>query len=231
MKLTHLSLFCVLVTSTLVFSETYKVDKTVDHQAMAKEEVSANEDLMREHGILNRLLLIYQEIARRIEKKQDFPIEALAKSSKLVRDFLENYHEKLEEEFIFPRFEKANQLVDLVHTLKDQHDAGRKLTDYILSHANEQALRDEEQRYLLSHYLRLYIRMFRPHEAREDTVLFPAFHKLISPEEYEKLGDKFEEIEQQHFGKDGFENIVKQVTEIERQLGIYNLSQFTPKIN
>lgn len=198
---------------------------------MTQEEVSANEDLMREHGILNRLLLIYQEIARRIENNQDFPIESLAKSAKLTRDFLEDYHEKLEEEYVFPRFEKANQLVDLVHTLKDQHDAGRKITDYILSHANERALRDEEQRYLLSHYLRLYIRMFRPHEAREDTILFPAFHKLLSSEEYKKLGDIFEEKEKEHFGEDGFDKAVNQVADIEKQLGIYNLSQFTPKFN
>lgn len=225
MKLGLITLISALTLSSMAYSETNR-----NNQPIAKEEVSANEDLMREHGILNRLLLIYQEIARRIEHKQDFPIDALTKSSKLVRNFLEDYHEKLEEEYIFPRFEKANQLVDLVHTLKDQHDAGRKLTDYVLSHANEKSLQDAEQRYLLSHYLKLYVRMFRPHEAREDTVLFPAFHKLLTAEEYEKIGDKFEEIEQEHFGEDGFDKAVNQVTDIEKQLGIYNLSQFTPKI-
>lgn len=232
MNLTYLILICSFMYPILAFSENTKdAKKSEAKKSVVQEEVSANEDLMREHGILNRLLLIYQEIARRIERDQDFPIDSLAKSAKLVRDFVENYHEKLEEEYIFPRFEKANQLVDLVHTLKDQHDAGRKLTDYILSHAYEKALHDEEQRHLLSHYLMLYIRMFRPHEAREDTVLFPAFHKLISPEEYKKLGDQFEEREHKLFGKDGFDKAVKQVTEIEKQLGIYNLSQFTPKKN
>lgn len=227
MKLTHLALVCALINPVLAFSE----NKNGAENPAEQEEVSANEDLMREHGILNRLLLIYQEIARRIEHNQNFPIDSLAKSVKLVRDFLENYHEKLEEEYIFPRFEKANQLVDLVHTLKDQHDAGRKLTDYILSHANEKALRDEEQRYILSHYLKLYVRMFRPHEAREDTVLFPAFHKLLTPEEYKKIGDKFEDKEHELFGEDGFDKAVNQVAEIEKQLGIYNLSQFTPQLN
>lgn len=228
MKLINISLMCALIAPILAFSA---VNINEDKKSMEQEEVSPNEDLMREHGILNRILLIYQEIARRIEQNQDFPVEFLAKSAKLVRDFLENYHEKLEEEYIFPRFEKANQLVDLVHTLKDQHDAGRKLTDYILSHANERALRDEEQRYLLSHYLRLYIRMFRPHEAREDTVLFPAFRKLLSTEEYEKLGIMFEEKEHELFGEDGFDKTVNLIAEMEKQLGIYNLSQFTPKFN
>lgn len=72
-------------------------------------EVAANEDLMREHGILNRLLLVYQEIARRIDNHEKFDIQLLAKSSKIVRVFLEDYHEKLEEEYIFPKFEKAGK--------------------------------------------------------------------------------------------------------------------------
>lgn len=225
MKFMYLILLYALFIPTLTFSENKPL------KSIEQEEVSPNEDLMREHGILNRLLLIYQEIVRRIESNQDFPIDSLVKSAKLVRDFLENYHEKLEEDHIFPLFKKENPLFDLVQTLKDQHDAGRKLTDYILSHANEQSLRNQEERYVLSHYLKLYIRMFRPHEAREDTVLFPAFRKILSSQEYEKLGDKFEEIEHKLFGENGFNRIVNQVADIEKQLGIYNLSQFTPQFN
>jgi hemerythrin-like domain-containing protein len=196
-----------------------------------EEEVSPNEDLMREHGVLNRLLLIYQELARRIDNHEPFPIQTLTDTAKIVRNFLENYHEKLEEDYVFPRFEKANQLVDLVRTLNDQHQAGRTLTDYILAHSSEAVLKDEIQRMILADYMRLYIRMFRPHEAREDTILFPAFRKLLSKDEYIKLGDIFEEKEYELFGKDGFDNIVGQVTNIEKELGIYNLSEFTPHFN
>lgn len=201
-----------------------------DKKLPQSDEVSANEDLMREHGILNRLLLIYQEIESRIENKIDFPMDTLANAANIVRKFLEDYHEKLEEDYIFPRFIKANQLVDLVQTLKDQHQAGRQLTDYILAHANEQTLKDEEQMHLLSYYLHLYIRMFRPHEAREDTVLFPAFRKLLTTQEYDEIGDKFEDREHQLFGENGFSDTVNKVADIEKKLGIYNLSEFTPKL-
>jgi hypothetical protein len=36
-------------------------------------EVGPPEDLMREHGVLKRVLLIYGEVLRRINAKQDFP--------------------------------------------------------------------------------------------------------------------------------------------------------------
>src|SRR4030095_1934606 len=58
------------------------------------EEVSPPEDLMREHGVLKRILLIYGEAIRRIEANQELPLEPLGDSAKIVRQFVEDYHEK-----------------------------------------------------------------------------------------------------------------------------------------
>jgi hypothetical protein len=44
---------------------------------------------------------------------------------------------KMEEDFLFPRFENANQLVDLVKVLREQHQAGRRVTDVTLRFANQ----------------------------------------------------------------------------------------------
>jgi hypothetical protein len=38
-------------------------------------------------------------------------------SAKLIRSFAEDYHEKLEQDYMFPRFRNANRLVDLVDVL------------------------------------------------------------------------------------------------------------------
>jgi len=42
------------------------------------EDVSTNEDLMREHGILKRVLLIYDEVIRRIEAQQEFSAQSVS---------------------------------------------------------------------------------------------------------------------------------------------------------
>ena len=55
--------------------------------------------------------------------------------------------------------------------------------------------------------------MYAPHEAREDTVLFPALHKVVSRSEYDALGEDFEKREHQLFGKEGFEGIVPHVAD------------------
>src|SRR6266480_3119988 len=71
-----------------------------------EEEVSPAEDLMREHGVLKRVLLVYGEAIRRIEMNEDLPPETVMDSAKIIRNFIENYHEKLEEDFLFPEFRR-----------------------------------------------------------------------------------------------------------------------------
>ena len=44
-----------------------------EKKEQGEEDISTNEDLMREHGILKRVLIAYDEIIRRIRAGQDFP--------------------------------------------------------------------------------------------------------------------------------------------------------------
>src|SRR5207244_1643160 len=94
--------------------------------------VTAPEDLMKEHGVLNRCLLIYEEAMRRLHARHDVPPEVFNHTATLVRRFVEEYHEKNEEKYIFPAFKKAKKQLDLVHTLETQHKAGRVLTARII---------------------------------------------------------------------------------------------------
>ncbi|HKI38580.1 MAG TPA: hemerythrin domain-containing protein [Gemmataceae bacterium] len=204
-------------------------DKPRDDKKDQEEEVGATEDLMREHGVLNRILLIYEEGLRRLRAKEEVTPDVFHKPATLVRKFVEDYHEKLEEKFIFPEFEKAKKLVDLVKVLREQHEAGRKVTEVILRNAVADQFRKEEARKELVRSCEAFLRMYRPHEAREDTVLFPALHKLVPAKRLKELGEQFEKEEDRLFGEEGFEKTVDQVAAIEKQLGIYDLAQFTAK--
>ena len=195
----------------------------------AAADVTPTEDLMREHGVLRRLMLIYGEIEERLAGGKEFPLPALAGATDLLRRFIQDYHEKDEEDFLFPRFEKAGKLTDLVKVLYAQHQAGRKITAQLQGLATAATLQQPAERQKLIKNLEAFIRMYRPHAAWEDTVLYPAFRSVITPREFVTLGDKFEDKEQELFGQDGFEKIVGQVAGLEKQLGLYDLSQFTPK--
>jgi len=196
----------------------------------AAPEISPAEDLMREHGVLRRILLIYAEIDRRVQAGLAFPLETLGAAAGLVHDFVENYHEKVEEEHVFPYFQRARRLLPLVKILRQQHQAGRRITRYLQTHTSVGILLNEQNRRELSRYLRAFMGMYRPHAAREDTVLFPAFRSLMPAKAYQELGEKFEQIEHEKFGAQGFQKAVDRVAELEKTLGIHDLAQFTPHL-
>lgn len=193
-----------------------------------KEEVPVTppEDLMREHAVLSRLLLIYEKAMASGPRPADWPMSRLADAVQLVRTFVEDYHEKLEEVYIFPRFRKAGRLADLTTVLLQQHQAGRQLTEAIVRQIGQAgSLSDTKP---LANNLLAFIRMYRPHAAREATVLFPQIGVVVPPQEYDEMGDRFEEIEHQKFGRAGFEGVVEKVAELEKSFGIYDLASFTP---
>jgi hemerythrin-like domain-containing protein len=192
-------------------------------------EVTAVEDLMREHGVLRRALMIYQETAPKLlENPTPTIADALQKTANLFRTFGEDYHEKrLEEAFIFPALKKGNAAVSsLVETLIKQHDAGRQATDYILAVTQAgkiEAIKSAE----MAKTLESFVLMYQNHAAREDTIIFPAWKQMLSSRELEEMGDKFEDIEHEQFGEDGFEKAVRQIAEIESALGLADIGQFT----
>ena len=138
----------------------------------SSEEVSPPEDLMREHGLLNRVLLIYENLIGKLNSQDDFNHALLLTSAGIIRNFIESYHEKLEEDYLFPRFEKAGVLTDLVTILRKQHTAGRNVTEQILGYGNTGLIRTQDKKVKLAGLMTEFIRMYRPHEAREDLFSF-----------------------------------------------------------
>lgn len=197
------------------------------------EGIPPTEDLMREHGVLKRILLIYKEVIRRLIGEKHYDPQMIASTlyhtASIVRQFIEDYHQHLEEQYIFPKFLQAQQQTSLVHVLSTQHLAARQMTNIILHYSRVPHHYSFPERYHLVRILSLYIRMYEPHEAREDTDLFPALRSIVSPKEFKNLGELFEEIEEKRFGKNGFQRIVQFISRIEQTLGIYDLSQFTPQ--
>jgi hemerythrin-like domain-containing protein len=192
------------------------------------KDVGSVEDLMREHGVLRRILLVYQQSAGRLHNADPVNIGALNQAARLFRSFGEDYHEKtLEEQFIFPPLRKIHGPVAAYpDILTTQHHRGRKITDYIIDTTSHPKL-GSTRATALARAFEGFTLMYENHAAREDTLVFPAWKQALAERELDELGDRFEDIEQQQFGKEGFDNIVEQVESIEKALGFDDLAQFT----
>jgi len=196
----------------------------------AEPEVTATEDLMREHGVIRRALLVYYELVPKL-RKNSAQVNAVAvqRTARLFRTFGEDYHERmLEEQHIFPLIRKQSKAMSVyVDTLIEQHNRGREITEYVLAvtKAGKISAAHAEP---LAKVFESFTLMYENHAAREDTIIFPAWKKNFSNQQLDAISDQFEDIEHKMFGKDGFEDAEKQISAIEESLGFADLGQFTP---
>jgi hemerythrin-like domain-containing protein len=192
-------------------------------------EITATEDLMREHGVLRRILVVYREAAGMLRTApQGLDAGALAAASDLFRAFGEDYHERqLEERRIFPRVRKAGgEAGRLADVLQGQHERGREINQFVKQKcaSGRIAAADNEP---VARALDSFTRMYEAHAAWEDTIVFPAWKQSLSKHELQEAGEEFEEIEKRQFKGDGFDMAVDQVAQIEQRLGLHDLGRFT----
>jgi hemerythrin-like domain-containing protein len=216
----------LIASAGIIASPTFVAESMADEK---EKSVEANEDLMREHGVLRRALLVYQRAAYLLRTQPaSVPADALLQTSKLFRVFGEDYHErKLEEKYIFPLVRKLKgQAASYPDVLEKQHDQGRKLTKYVMEVT--QGGRIARSNVIpLANALDAFDLMYAHHAAREDTIVFPAWKDALSERAYQDMSEKFEDIEKQTFGHDGFEDAVRQIAMIESRLDLTDISQFT----
>lgn len=193
-------------------------------------EVTATEDLMREHGVIRRALLVYAELAPKLRSDPgSVDPAALHKAAQLFRSFGEDYHEReLEEQHIFPTIRKMNrpELTHYADVLTAQHQRGREITDYVLAVTTGKIGKQHGDE--LANIFEAFTLMYQNHAAREDTIIFPAWKTNYTNKQLDELGDKFEEIEKKTFGKDGFDDAEYTMTQIEATYGFTDIAQFTP---
>jgi hemerythrin-like domain-containing protein len=186
---------------------------------------SPGEELMVEHGVLKRVLLAYRALSERLGDGRAVPSGALADAAQIVSDYVESFHEGLEEAYVFPRVRDTQ--AGLVTTLLVQHDRGRHITAQIQLGAGGK-LDSAAPRAAMRALLDSFVRMYEPHEAWEDTVIYPALRAETSQRVLDELAERFADLENQQFGDAALRQILDRVSGVEQQLGIGDLASFTP---
>jgi hemerythrin-like domain-containing protein len=200
----------------------------LDRERSSPDVTTPGETLMYEHGVLKRVLLVYDNATGRAATDPALAADAIHDGATIIHDFIENFHEALEEGYVFPALKNAGRHVSLINTLLLQHGRGRLITQYLLEAATARTLATATGRQPVTDAIQAFIRMYQPHEAREDTIIFPAFRALLTLDQLDDYGATFTRLQTQQFGPDGFTDTVTHVATIENTLGINNLAQFTP---
>jgi hemerythrin-like domain-containing protein len=185
------------------------------------------EDLMQEHGVLERILLIYDELSKQLAAGHDDKEGCLGTTTRLITTYVQGHHERVEELVIFPALTKAEVLPELVNTLVTQHQAGRDITDAITARLKAtDGKRSNAAKPELAKLTHAFSRMFLPHLARENTVVFPTLRSIMSRDEYSQFSSRLQEIEARMKPAD-LKEILQEIDQIEVALGIHDLDKYT----
>ena len=128
--------------------------------------VTATEDLMREHGVLRRILLIYEAGARRIGQGEDIDPAVFSQAAETMRDFVHDYHEKRRRSRSSRASRRPAAWSSWSTSCWSSTPPGRKLTDRILrALAPKRGTKGERQAMIDA--MQASITLYRPHVARE----------------------------------------------------------------
>jgi hemerythrin-like domain-containing protein len=193
--------------------------------SQSAQSIGAIETLMRGHGLLLRATIIYDVSRKRLAKGQKLDPALILKTAQFFHDYLQRFHEVLEEKYIFAPMEQNDVCSSSIQELKVQHGAGYELTQRVMHLA--QAGKTNSG---LVGYLSDFVQMYQHHCAWEDTVIFPAFDAMEKPQDLSELAAVFEEEEKKMFGHDCFTSYLNLIADVEKQLNIYELATSTPKL-
>jgi hypothetical protein len=136
--------------------------------------------------------------------------------------------ENLRKPIFSPALKKAGgRAAGYIDTLIDPHRRGRDITEFILARVSKGSVAGGDA-VPLSRAMDAFELMYEHHAAHEDTIIFPAWKKTMTGPQLKEMGEKFEDIERQEFGKDGFDDAEKQISAIESELGLASIAHFTP---
>jgi hemerythrin-like domain-containing protein len=187
---------------------------------------TANEDLMQEHGLVTRVILIYGRTIELLNSNQPVDLAHAGAAAQIVARVIHGHHEVEEERIIFPVVEKTAGMQKLTSTLRGQHNAARGLTAIIGRNASGQAVKDAARRKELVVAMQNFMNMYTPHGAHEDTEVYPAFRDALSRDEYAKVAEQFAADEQRVNTAGGFRENAAALARVEGALGL-DLARYT----
>ncbi|MGA9139330.1 MAG: hemerythrin domain-containing protein [Methanocella sp.] len=188
------------------------------------------ENLMKEHGVLLRILGIYDRVTGDAESGKELNAGAIYRTAEISRDYIGKHHDACEERYIFPQFRKSHYIMDIITELHDQHVAAVKITKQILALASPDSTPDDDSNRTLKNLCKSIVSMYRPHISWEQSIVFPVFYDIVTADYIRDIRDKMEAEERKMLGETGFRGLVGRLSEIEKDVGTYDLHGYTPVI-
>ncbi len=177
------------------------------------------ETLRNEHGLIRRFVDLLSQAVTRLEVENPPPRAFFDNGIEFVRGFSDGFHHKKEELVMFKQLaQKQNGAIDgQIEALRYQHDQGRAFIAAIAGALDSYAEGDPGNIAVVRENAAGFASLLKHHIHIEDHIFFPMAQEVMSGEELEELGKKFDKVQEVH-GADTFERYHKLVNDLDLML-------------
>jgi hemerythrin-like domain-containing protein len=182
--------------------------------------MTATAVLKEEHRVIERMLVVLESVAQRLEAGERVRAELLREAVDFVRNFADKNHHGKEEANLFPRLEErgvpkeGGPLGVMLH----EHDLGRGFIQAIEGAIEGYEGGDEAAALVIAENIRGYIQLLAEHIWKEENVLFQMADQVLSEADQQDLVERFERVEAEVIGPDAVERYTDLLERAEREI-------------
>lgn len=177
------------------------------------------ETLKEDHQVILRMCRVLTAVANRLEDGGSVSPEATNNIVDFIRNFADRCHHGKEEELLYPRAGDRGVPIEggPIAVMLIEHDQGRDCTRGMADAAEQYAAGDDEARLAFAGNARSYAELLVPHIDKEDNILYPMCDEVLTDEDQQDLGVKFEEVERERMGEEKHHQYIHLVEKLETE--------------
>ncbi len=175
------------------------------------------EDLMNEHRVIERMLVVLSRACDRVEAGKEVERELFVGAGDFFKNFADKCHHGKEEKLLFERMQArglSGEVGPIAVMLREHQDGRahvRKISE--LSVAKESKKRNDG----LISAGRAYVELLSQHIQKEDNILYPLANQILTEEDQEELERGFEDVERDVMGPGVHEKYHQMIEEWEKR--------------
>jgi hemerythrin-like domain-containing protein len=184
--------------------------------------MKATDILMDEHRVIERVLLVLETGAQRLEQGQPVRPEFFLDAADFIKGFADGCHHQKEEGVLF----KAMMAAGLpgeggpIGVMLSEHELGRAHTRAMREAALKLQAGDQTVRSMLVQNARAYAELLRQHIAKEDGVLYPLASRVLPRGVQDHLVTDFEKVEHEETGAGVHEKYLALADRLAKEMGL-----------
>jgi hemerythrin-like domain-containing protein len=178
--------------------------------------------LMDEHRLIEQVLSCLERMAGRCESDGELDPELARDAVWFLRTYADRCHHGKEEAELFPLMETRGLSPDAGPTavMRAEHVEGRKLVGSIRDAIDGAAGGDEQARRTFVRSSLEFVGLLRAHIQKEDHCLFPAADQMLTDQDRDALGQRFDQVDLSEIGRDVIQQCRQTANALADRLGV-----------